>query len=271
VSTKQHQTFKTLSPQLQVTASPVCLSATDVHVRSVVIESSGSNTGVLSIADSEANASTLNRHVLYTSGDCITLTGAKFANLDAQIKSQRHLVLWYFGTVVGDRVTVSYIEIPAGGKCMSEETVTTGYIPRPLQAKLHKELKRFSVMVCHRRFGKCHTALTPVLTSNGFKPISEITEGEHVFTPSGKPTKVLKTYERGLKEIYEVVFSNGESIECDDEHQWYAEPAFSAVGERAKRNPWACGKLLTTKELMDSDHKFIRWLNPWSLRATKSR
>ena len=145
---------------------------------------------------------------------------------------------------------------------MSEETVTTGYIPRPLQAKLHKELKRFSVMVCHRRFGKCHTALTPVLTSNGFKPISEITEGEHVFTPSGKPTKVLKTYERGLKEIYEVVFSNGESIECDDEHQWYAEPAFSAVGERAKRNPWACGKLLTTKELMDSDHKFIPVAEP---------
>jgi len=80
-----------------VTASPVCLSATDVHVRSVVIESSGSNTGVLSIADSEANASTLNRHVLYTSGDCITLTGAKFANLDAQINLKD---IWYFGTLV---------------------------------------------------------------------------------------------------------------------------------------------------------------------------
>jgi phage terminase large subunit len=32
--------------------------------------------------------------------------------------------------------------------------VTTGYSPRVLQAVLHRELKRFNVIVCHRRFGK---------------------------------------------------------------------------------------------------------------------
>lgn len=32
--------------------------------------------------------------------------------------------------------------------------VDTGYRPRPLQAEIHKSLKRFSVLVCHRRFGK---------------------------------------------------------------------------------------------------------------------
>ena len=32
--------------------------------------------------------------------------------------------------------------------------ITTGYQPRPLQAKFHKELRRFNVLVCHRRFGK---------------------------------------------------------------------------------------------------------------------
>lgn len=32
--------------------------------------------------------------------------------------------------------------------------VETGYNPRPLQAKIHNELKRFNVLVCHRRFGK---------------------------------------------------------------------------------------------------------------------
>ena len=37
---------------------------------------------------------------------------------------------------------------------MSEAVASTGYTPRPLQAKLHKELKRFNVLVCHRRFGK---------------------------------------------------------------------------------------------------------------------
>jgi phage terminase large subunit len=32
--------------------------------------------------------------------------------------------------------------------------VSTGYTPRPLQAQLHRQLKRFNVLVCHRRFGK---------------------------------------------------------------------------------------------------------------------
>lgn len=33
-------------------------------------------------------------------------------------------------------------------------TVTIPYSPRPLQAMFHKNLKRFNVLVCHRRFGK---------------------------------------------------------------------------------------------------------------------
>ena len=32
--------------------------------------------------------------------------------------------------------------------------IATGYRPRPLQAGIHRRLKRFSVLVCHRRFGK---------------------------------------------------------------------------------------------------------------------
>jgi len=34
------------------------------------------------------------------------------------------------------------------------QTVQTGYQPRPLQHILHSNLKRFNVLVCHRRFGK---------------------------------------------------------------------------------------------------------------------
>lgn len=34
------------------------------------------------------------------------------------------------------------------------KVIKTGYEPRPLQAELHKKLKRFNVLVCHRRFGK---------------------------------------------------------------------------------------------------------------------
>lgn len=38
---------------------------------------------------------------------------------------------------------------------MSEpKVVSTGYKPRPIQAELHRKLRRFNVLVCHRRFGK---------------------------------------------------------------------------------------------------------------------
>jgi len=35
-----------------------------------------------------------------------------------------------------------------------KEHISTGYNPRPLQDDLHKKLKRFNVLVAHRRFGK---------------------------------------------------------------------------------------------------------------------
>jgi len=34
------------------------------------------------------------------------------------------------------------------------QVIDLGYEPRPLQALLHRSLKRFNVLVCHRRFGK---------------------------------------------------------------------------------------------------------------------
>ena len=34
------------------------------------------------------------------------------------------------------------------------KNIKTGYMPRPLQQVLHNSLKRFNVLVCHRRFGK---------------------------------------------------------------------------------------------------------------------
>ena len=37
---------------------------------------------------------------------------------------------------------------------MSKVRIKTGYEPRTLQAEIHKKLKRYNVLVCHRRFGK---------------------------------------------------------------------------------------------------------------------
>lgn len=42
-------------------------------------------------------------------------------------------------------------------------TVDTGYIPRPLQFGLHQGLARFSVVLCHRRFGKSVFAINTLI------------------------------------------------------------------------------------------------------------
>jgi len=41
--------------------------------------------------------------------------------------------------------------------------VTTGYTPRRFQDQIHRELARFSVLVCHRRFGKTILALNELI------------------------------------------------------------------------------------------------------------
>lgn len=41
--------------------------------------------------------------------------------------------------------------------------VSTGYKPRKFQAEIHKSLKRFNVLVCHRRFGKTHLSINELI------------------------------------------------------------------------------------------------------------
>jgi len=48
------------------------------------------------------------------------------------------------------------------------DTVPTGYTPRPHQAWLHSVLRRFNVLVCHRRFGKTVFALNEMI-DQGFR------------------------------------------------------------------------------------------------------
>ena len=46
---------------------------------------------------------------------------------------------------------------------MEVRKVSTGYHPRPLQMKMHGELRRFNVLVCHRRFGKTVFSLNEMI------------------------------------------------------------------------------------------------------------
>jgi phage terminase large subunit len=53
------------------------------------------------------------------------------------------------------------------------QRVSTGYKPRPLQAFLHKSLKRFNVVVCHRRFGKTHFSIMEMIDRGLRNPLKD--------------------------------------------------------------------------------------------------
>ena len=61
---------------------------------------------------------------------------------------------------------------------------------------------------------------TPVLTPDGWRPLGQIRKGAIVFTSAGRETRVVSTVNYGKAECWEVVFSDGTSVVCDDSHRW---------------------------------------------------
>jgi len=61
---------------------------------------------------------------------------------------------------------------------------------------------------------------TPVATPNGWVPIGELQVGDIVFSEHGQLTEVvgISDYEESF--TWEVVFTDGSSVRCDDQHLW---------------------------------------------------
>lgn len=69
--------------------------------------------------------------------------------------------------------------------------------------------------------GKALGGTTPVLTSHGWVQIRDLTVGDRVIGKDGKPYSVTGVYPQGKKPLFRVLFSDGATVECCDEHLWY--------------------------------------------------
>ncbi|MBX6769219.1 MAG: ATP-dependent DNA helicase RecG, partial [Actinomadura rubrobrunea] len=90
--------------------------------------------------------------------------------------------------------------------------------------------------------GKAQPLDAGVLTPAGFRPMGETAVGDEVVTPTGEVTVVTGVFPQGERDVYRVVFCDGTSVECDDEHLW---PVKTDDG-------WRQGgplEVLTTREL----------------------
>lgn len=68
--------------------------------------------------------------------------------------------------------------------------------------------------------GKAQPLDAKVLTPSGWKLMGDIKVGDNVVGDTGKPAQVVGVYPQGKLGIYKVMFSDGTSTECCDQHLW---------------------------------------------------
>lgn len=139
------------------------------------------------------------------------------------------------------------------GKIDKSGTLYNGYDPHPFQKPVHDSNARFRVCVCGRRSGKDLWIETPILTSNGFKLLKNIQDGDVVFDENGNPCNVIKAKEILYnRPCYKITFSDGSEIIASNTHDWVVED--KSYRKNISRNPHTKKNKLkvTTKYIHDN-------------------
>lgn len=83
--------------------------------------------------------------------------------------------------------------------------------------------------------GKALANFEPVLTPDGWKPISEIKVGDKVIGSDGHPVNVIGVYPQGEKEIFKVELTDGSSVHATFDHLWCVQSNNDRKRGNAKR------------------------------------
>jgi len=68
--------------------------------------------------------------------------------------------------------------------------------------------------------GKAQPNDTKIPTPQGFRLLGELRVGDYVYDRQGNPTKIIGVYPQGLKEVYQISFSDGRFSLCSPDHLW---------------------------------------------------
>lgn len=99
------------------------------------------------------------------------------------------------------------------------------FIPREYQKEYIEELtkpdaKSILLVDLNTGMGKAQWVKTKVKVPNGWKNIGDLQKNDEVITKDGSTTYVTGTYPQGIKDLYEITFSDGRSTTCCKEHLW---------------------------------------------------
>ena len=100
--------------------------------------------------------------------------------------------------------------------------------------------------------GKAQPLSEPVLTEHGFRPMGDVKVGDRVYGEDGKLHNVTNVYPQGVKDVYEVVFTDGTGTRCCKEHLWKVHTRKQC--ENMNKYKDDRHKILTLEEMM-KDYK----------------
>lgn len=93
--------------------------------------------------------------------------------------------------------------------------------------------------------GKAQPLHSKILTPTGWTTMGEIKPNDLVIGQDGKSVKVVSVHPQGIKDIFKVIFSDGSSTECCEEHLWMTKT-------QRNRDYKKDGSVKSLKEIMGS-------------------
>jgi len=131
-------------------------------------------------------------------------------------------------------------ELQARGGSNEITGVATGFID--LDKKTSGLQKGDLIIVAGRpSMGKAQPLDAQIKTYSGWKQMQDVMVGDALASIDGQASFVTGIYPQGLKEIYEVVFSDGRATQCCAEHLW-----------KVSHPDWNATKVISTAELANT-------------------
>lgn len=96
------------------------------------------------------------------------------------------------------------------------------------------------------------SSLLPVYTQDGstaMKRMGDIAVGDYVFDREGAPTQVTGVFPQGKLDVYRVTFTDGRTVDVNDEHLWTVYTAKQRIRKHAGHD--VIPMTVTTRELID--------------------
>lgn len=95
---------------------------------------------------------------------------------------------------------------------------------RQLMAAMARPELSNVILLAEAGTGKANSVDTilPVADERGYIRLGDVKVGDKVFNEDGYPVDVIGVFPQGMLHAYEVIFADGTSVVCNDEHLWAA-------------------------------------------------